>query len=159
MRIKFFALLPILIFTNSLLSAQSKIAPYHISKINAYLVYNQSGKMSENLIDNESFFLWNTVIGEGSAKEPSTQTLVIVEISGNPKEYTQRDIRLTVMNGNEVFFKQSLDFVILDENSKNYAAFLLYNTGCSELKLTAEILNKTLVESKLIKTIPFQCGE
>jgi hypothetical protein len=159
MRIKFFALLPILIFTNSLLSAQSKLAPYYISKINAYLVYNQSGKMSENLIDNESFFLWNTVIGEGSAAEPSAQTLVIVEISGNPKEYTQRDIKLTVMNGNEVFFKQSFDFVILDENSKYYAAFLLYNTGCSELKLTAEILNKTLVESKLIKTIPFQCGE
>jgi hypothetical protein len=159
MRIMFFALLPILIFTNSLLSAQSKSAPYYISKINAYLVYNQSGKMSENLIDNESFILWNTVIGEGNAAEPSTQTLVIVEISGNPKEYTQRDVRLTVMNGSEVFFKQSVDFVILDENSKYYAAFLLYNTGCSELKLTAEILNKTLVESKLIKTIPFHCGE
>jgi hypothetical protein len=115
--------------------------------------------MSENLIDNESFILWNTVIGEGNAAEPSTQTLVIVEISGNPKEYTQRDVRLTVMNGSEVFFKQSVDFVILDENSKYYAAFLLYNTGCSELKLTAEILNKTLVESKLIKTIPFHCGE
>ena len=148
--------------------SQSQTVPYKISEITAFLYYNGNknlkdeniaGTMSENIIDNETLALWNTIIGAGDAKGISNQTFVVVKIIGNPKEYISRNVRLTVMKDKKVFFKQTQEFAILDQNSKYYAAFLLYDTGCGEITLIAEISNNKIVESKLAKTIPFRCGE
>ena len=149
--------------------------PYKIKAIKAFLYYNGEnlqdskirGSLSENLIDNGKFALWNTIIGEGDAKAESNQTFVVVEITGNPKEYVGRKVVLTVTTSGKQLFKQVQDFAIGDEASNYSAAFLLYNTGCQPLKLTAEIVNEktvqkkkvSVVESTLTKTIPFACGE
>jgi hypothetical protein len=147
---------------------QGKNVPYTIKSIKASLYYNSNksmgtpnvaGTLSENLIDNDSMALWNTIIGEGSALGISNQTFVVVEISGNPKDYVAREIRLTALQGKKVVLKQSQSFAILDQNNRYYAAFLIYDTGCSPLTLTAEIMNKQVVESKLTKSVAFNCGE
>lgn len=168
MKTKQILLSAVIILCGALAFGQGKNAPYKIERIKAFLYYNTNksmdtpqvaGTLSENLIDNDSMMLWNTIIGEGSAQGMSNQTFVVVEISGNPKDYVSRDIRLTALLGKKVALRQSQSFAILDQNNRYYAAFMVYDTGCGKLTLTAEILNKQLVESKLKKTIAFNCGE
>jgi len=168
MKMKHIILSAFIILFCSFTYGQGKNVPYKIENIKARLYYNANksldpsnvaGTLSGNLIDNDSMALWNTIIGEGSAQGISNQTFVVVEIFGNPKDYVSRDIRLTVMNGKKVVLKQTQTFAILDQNDRYFAAFLIYDTGCGDLTLTAEILNKQVVESKLKKTIAFKCGE
>jgi hypothetical protein len=156
-----------------LLSAQ--VRPYQIKAIKAHLFYNGEsrqdssvrGTLSEDLVDNGAFALWNTIIGEGSAKAESNQTLVVVEITGNPKEFLSRNVVLTVRTNGKQIFRQAQAFSILDDRRNYSAAFLLYDTGCQPLTLKAEIVNEKIlakkkvstVESSLTKTVPFACGE
>ena len=69
--------------------AQSQDLIYKISSIEAHLFCNLdndfsdkkvAGTISENVLDNPEFSLWNTIIGEGSAEGSSNQTLIIVNI-------------------------------------------------------------------------------
>jgi len=156
-------------------SAFGQAKPYKIISIKAYLYYNAEslqdpgvrGTLSENLIDNGEFALWNTIIGEGSAKAASSQTFVVVELKGNPKEYVHRKVVLTATARGRQVFRQSQYFSILNDGKAYSAAFLLYDTGCEELKLKAEIIDEKtkggkkqfIAESSLAKTIPFACGE
>ena len=168
-----FLLFLTLFFTGQAANAQAK--PYSIKTIKAFLYYNEEGHdkpsvrgtLSENLIDNKEFALWNTIIGEGSAKAASNQTFVVVELTGNPKDLVERQVVLTVTAEGKQIFKQTQSFSIADEGKNYSAAFLLYNTGCQPLKLKAEIVHQTtrsgkkqsVTESSLVKSIPFACGE
>jgi hypothetical protein len=155
---------------------QAQNVPYKIDSLKAFLYYNSNkslagenvkGTFSENLIDNKGMALWNTVIGEGDAKGNSNQTFVVVQIKGNPGKYTARTIRLTTYQNNKQVFQQSQTFAILDDASGYCGSFLLYNTGCNEIKLKAEIINTPVVsgkkvqrvESSMQKIIHFSCGE
>ena len=159
----------ILIFLTLLLSTFSfGQSPYQIKNIKAFLYYNESktldkensaGTLSENIVDNKEFHFWNTIIGEGSAKGISNQTLVVVEVNGTPKGFFERKLRLTVKSNDKIVYQKTDDFFIMDEKTKYFIPFLVYKTGCSKLNLTAEILNNQIVESVLIKSINFECGE
>lgn len=155
---------------------QAQSTPYRIDAIKAFLYYNSNkslsdekvqGTFSENLIDNTKISLWNTIIGEGDAKGNSNQTFVVVLLKGNPQQYTDRTIRLTTYQNNKQVFQQSQEFAILDGAPGYSASFLLYNTGCEEIKLKAEIIKVSIVagkkvqkiESSMQKIIAFACGE
>jgi hypothetical protein len=142
-------------------------SPYKIESIKAFLYYNQNntlkdknvaGTYSPNILDKDSFSLWNVIIGEGDALGCSGQTMIVVEISGNPKEYTRRQLSFNAVSEGKVLLSKKFEFAILDENDKYYASYLLYDTGCSKVKLSAEIIGKK-VESKMEKIINFECGE
>ena len=172
MKRKSFSLLLLVLLS---LSGFSQAKPYKVKAIKAFLFYNGEnredasvrGSLSENLIDNNDFALWNTIIGEGSAKAESNQTLVVVELTGNAKGLVSRKVVLTVTVNGKPIFRQAQNFEIYGQ-SKNYsAAFLLYNTGCDALKLKADVVSErqvnkktvSTIESTLSKTIPFACGE
>lgn len=131
---------------------------YKIASVNAYLFYNHSGSFSENVIDNPDFVFWNAIIGEGSAKEPSDAVLVDVEIEGSAGSYESRNIQLEVSEAGQVVLKKSLDIGILSDEGRYHAGFWLYETGCAPVKLTVKILGQE-EEVKIIKEIPFACGE
>jgi hypothetical protein len=150
--------------------------PYKIDSVKAFMFYNsgnagsginRAGTFSENILDKEGRSLWNTPIGGGIAEGPSEQTMVVVQVKGNPVHYTERVVRLTVYRQNRQVFQQSQEFSILDDRSEYRAAFLICNTGCDELKLKAEIIHiysgngkkihKT--ESSVTKELLFHCGE
>jgi hypothetical protein len=59
-----------------------------IGAIRAQLWYPNTGRLSRDVLSDKNFVLWNTIIGEGSAEEPSLHTLVTVEIIGKPGEDT-----------------------------------------------------------------------
>lgn len=143
------------------------VSPYKIESIKAFLYYNQNkatkdtsvaGTYSPNIIDNDSISLWNVIIGEGDAMGCSDQTMIVVEISGNPKDYTRRQLRFKAVSEGKVLLSKKMEFAILDSNSKYYATYLLYDTGCNKIKVSAEIFGK-IIESKMEKMINYECGE
>lgn len=142
--------------------------PYRIAALKAFLFYNQAGPsegrnlrdaFSDNIIDNPEYAnLWNTIIGEGSAKGHSEQTLVMVEVSGNSRDGQERQLRLVATTEGKEVFNQAMKMAILDRHNHFQGAFLLYGTGCQPLMLRATVEGKS-IEAKLEKQIKFQCGE
>src|SRR5688572_114818 len=53
-----------------------------IGRIGAHLVYEETGRLSPDILTQPDFVAWNTVIGEGSAEEPANDLLVMVEVMG-----------------------------------------------------------------------------
>ena len=139
-------------------SVNAQESPYKIVNIKAYLYFENKGTFSENILDNPNFILWNTIIGEGSAKSSSNSTMVVIEINGNPLKHISQRIEFVAMENNKVKIKQILDFTINDNNDKYFAVFWLYNTGCNPIKISAKILGQK-DDNKIETTIPFQCGE
>lgn len=140
------------------LTARAESALYKIASVKAYLFYNHSGSFSENVIDNPDFVFWNTIIGEGSAKEPSEAVLVDVVIEGPPGSYEPRSVELSATDASGSILKKSLDIGILSDKGEYHAGFWLYETGCVPVRLTVKILGQS-GEVKIIKEIPFACGE
>jgi hypothetical protein len=94
-----------LLFTHFFAAAQSKISAIH-----AKLFYNETradattdtavgGTFSENIIGNDDFVLWNTIIGEGSAKGYSNQTVVIVSVTSKDAVNKSQILRFTATVG------------------------------------------------------------
>lgn len=146
--------------------------PYKIVNVNGYMYYNSNndlgekkviGQLSDNIVDNKAISLWNTFIGAGDAEGVSNQTLIVVDVTGFPKDYTTRKIRLTATTDGGQIFKQTQKLAVLCRDGKYKAAFLLYETGGVPITLKAQIINndsgKEIVESMMTKTIEFESGE
>jgi hypothetical protein len=140
--------------------------PYAIDSIKAFLYYETQGTFSKEITND--FTLWNTVIGEGSAEYLSNSTFVKVKITRMFKEGEfNRKIRFTATLDGKVVLKQLSDFYLHDDRYTWYAGFWIYDTGCGQLKLTAEIIEEKTVQGKVSqkieakreRTIPFNCGE
>jgi len=138
------------------ISVVLKAAP-SVTNMKAFLFYNQSGALSENIIGNDDFTLFNTIIGAGAAKEPSSQTMVVVEINGKcisgackvefaAAENTGLKKKVMLKKTTEVFC----------ETEKCNVAFMLYDTGCVPIELTAKIAGS---KKTIKKNINFVCGE
>lgn len=143
-------------------------APAQLKSIKAMLYYNDSGKFSENLVDNADFTLWNTIIGEGSAAGPSTSLFVVVEVMGDArpnicqtdnltvtlqqkgKPATRRQVRHLSFFGKELGVQGS--YVA---QSNHFEAFWVYDTGCLPIAIIAQINQ----QKSVTKTIDFKCGE
>jgi hypothetical protein len=143
--------------------------PYKIDSISIRLFMNTNrkdnkrdvaGAFSYNLADSEGF--WNRDVGERNAGDDSEgesdETLVIVEISGNPPGFIQRKLQVEAFADGKRIFKSTRPFSIIDKFHQYYAAFLLYDTGCEKTTIIAKILGRT-TESQMKKTIDFRCGE
>lgn len=152
------------ISTNVGVYAQTKV-----SAIKAKLFYNEnkdgdeskdvSGGFSENIIDNSEIVLWNTLIGEGSAEGYSNQTIVIVEIASKGQSNKNQLVKFTATVGKKVILQQLRTFSVISDSTKFNLLFLLNNTGCEEIAVTAEIIKNNKPVSILKKKINFKCGE
>lgn len=140
----------------------AKVPAYQIKSIRAHLFFNHTGTVSENIVENPSYEpggLWNTIIGEGSAGSPSRATMVVVELAGKPGSYQhERKLRLVAQAEDAVVLNKVLDLGGFSKDGRFYGAFWLYDTGCQPLVLTATMVGQS-VDSKLVKTIGFECGE
>lgn len=152
----------LIFFSSNFFNGQTKIIG-----IKAKLFYNENkavdnsvvGSFSENIIDNNEFVLWNTIIGEGSAEGYSNQTLVIVELSSNSISNKKQEIRLTAFTGKNIVFQQVKSIFIVNDLALYNVIFVLDETGCEELTIKADILSHNKVVSTYNKKILFECGE
>lgn len=140
----------------------------NIQSIKAYLYYNQNergntagGTMSENIIDNPDFTCWNVIIAEGSAAAPSNNTMVVVEIISDSTSYNSNGkVRLTARNSDGKIVSDIVQsFYMIGSGVVYHAPFMLYNTGCEELELKAELIIENKIVSEKSALLPFACGE
>jgi hypothetical protein len=139
------------------LGAQYDAPPYRIAAITAHLFYNYTGGLSENIIDNPDFILWNTIIGEGSAAEPSDATLVKVFLEGQSDSYEPgRRVVLTSTEEGTVV-TDTADLGVFGPEGY-VVGFWLEGTGCFPVELEARLTGQP-GDSKMKARIDFFCGE
>ena len=148
------------------LSAQTK--PSEITGISAKLFYNENSEMkeknvagtfSDNIIDNSSFALWNVIIGAGSADGYTNQMIVIVTVHSVDMPSAEQTLKLTVESNEKTLSTVSKKFYCVQSKTDYKILFLLDDTGCDELKLTADLIVKGKKVSKMERDIEFHCGE
>lgn len=139
-------------------------ATYRINSIKAFLFHHETGKFGKlDVINDKSVILWNTIIGEGSAHMPSKMTLVLVEVIGPKFIDAPGKLLVVATDGEKTLATQTFELSkLFSENSTSVSfPILVYNTGCSTIKVSATIqgLPKVLKPPTLVKEIPFSCGE
>jgi len=125
----------------------------------ANLFYQRSGTLSENIMDNPKVTLWNTVIGEGWANEPSTHVLLKIGIKNTSNTVLQKvKIETRVTEGTNLKFHKSFVNKLVQPGETQFTPVLLSNVGCRPLQIKIKsLVNNQFV--RLSKTIPFRCGE
>jgi hypothetical protein len=132
-------------------------SPLEVRSVEARLFRHHTGSLSEPLTAKEA--LWNTIIGEGSAGEPSSSLLIDVIVAGTPGTFEESWlVELVVKNAKTaaVLSKQRKSVGVLSTTGVYHTGFWLPETGCEPLTVTARIRGG--INSKEIK-IPFACGE
>lgn len=138
-------------------SANPNPARLALAKIEARLFYQHSGTYS-NVIDGKAR-LWNVIIGEGGAKEPSNALRVDVRVKGEPGAfYPNARVTLDAINDEtgKLHAQFSTNVGTLSARGEYVVTFLLQPTGCIPLTLTAQVNGST---DKQTEKIPFRCGE
>ena len=126
-----------------------------IRDVEARLYYHDTGTLSEPVTPQTA--LWNTIIGEGDAQEPSTSTLVDVIVEGEAGTFEVGSrVQLIVKNSStdEVIAELGKDVGVLSDAGLSHIAFWLPNTGCEPLRIIAST-GATSMEIH----VPFECGE
>ena len=132
-------------------------SPLEVRAIEVRLFRHHTGSLSEPLTGKET--LWNTIIGEGSAGEPSSSLLVDVVVAGAPGAFEKSSlVELVVKNAKSgtVLSTQRKSVGVLSDTGLYHTGFWLPETGCESLRVTARIRGGS--SSKGV-SIPFACGE
>jgi hypothetical protein len=127
-----------------------------IDRLDVRLFLNHSGTFSAPLDDRSE--LWNTIIGGGSVGEPSTSTLVDVVVSSKPDSFKKNSyvtLVVTDASSEKIISKMTGRLGVFGSSGKFHAPFLLQDTGCIPLRLTAKVGGS---ESRTV-TVSFKCGE
>lgn len=138
---------------------------HRISDVRAFLIYEENGAASRNIL-NGDFVLWNAVIGEGDAENHSSATLVHIILTTDgkpPKVATALSFSAVSAGGEGGNYAKKLDYVFpASGNGKLFIPFILHDTGCREITLTAKLIDRAkpaTVYQTVRKIIPFNCGE
>jgi hypothetical protein len=150
------------------LVAQTRVADYTITSMQAKLFYDNTGTFSRDVSEASMdpfvvpSILWNTPM-EGSSREgASTSVLVTVEVSGEYEASAHRRIEFTaryrpIDTRKEIVVRRFAP-VFIRESGKYVAGFWLNETGCNPVKLTARIVGQRKA-SLIRRVIRFGCGE
>jgi hypothetical protein len=133
--------------------------PYQITGIRAHLFYHDRGTFSDDLLTRRELVLWNTIIGDSEAGGASTATLIVVEVAGPTGAYEEgRRVELAVTGGGRTLLRRQASLGVLNAQGRTFAAFWLYDTGCTPLRISAALLGQP-DPSRRRAEIPFRCGE
>lgn len=134
--------------------------PYGIAAIRAFMFLEESGTIDPRDMTDGKVTLWNTIIGEGDAKGPSSTTVIQVELAGPTFANTSGSLELVVTADGKKLLKQKVGVdTLFSEGAKLVVPFLVYNTGCDELAITATYTTPGKKKVKKTATVPFSCGE
>jgi hypothetical protein len=128
-----------------------------IEDIRVQLFYERSGTLSEDLTKLKKVSLWNTIIGEGDAKEPANSFLVSVEVRGKPESFNKGEsIAVTVFDKakKSMVMQRRFDGLLFGKDGRLVKPVFVENRTCAPLEITAR--GKSSVKTV---TLPFACGE
>ena len=162
---KKFIILQILVLAMSIAAFAQTKSSHKITGVQAHLLYEGNGTLSRDVLKGE-FALWNVIIGEGDAEGHSSSTLVYIVVSTDGKEIkTNPVLQFSAVSedGKRVNYKKTFEYNFPTEGaSKVFVPFLLHDTGCQPITMTAKLVEKTVptkVYQTITKKIPFACGE
>lgn len=139
--------------------AASPVAP-KIAAIRAQFYYEETGMFSNDILSDKDLSLWNTIIGEGGSGGASNFTLVTVEVQG--KDVPVGALKVVVVARDakrRIIARNTADVSLYDAKTKFHAPLFLYNTGCDEIEISANLIGKGVSKNALKAKIPFACGE
>lgn len=127
-----------------------------LEAIEARLIYQTSGALSENVAPPSDFALWNTVIGEGSAAEPATDFLVQVRLATTTEQANATDsLIVTVRDAQgKVMASRRFEHVFLDEHRAIVSLQVTDATCAGPVTIEARFGRQTRTAR-----IDFACGE
>lgn len=134
-----------------------------ISGMRAHLFENETGQLSDDILGRTPSRLWNTIAGPHSANA----TLVVVEVSGPPSgtfngffgPQTKYLVRVVAREGaRKLLLDRAQVIPVLSEQGKVNVAFLVQQSGCVPVRLTATIVGQR-PGKPVERSLNFACGE
>ncbi|HVP91099.1 MAG TPA: hypothetical protein VMS75_07785 [Terriglobales bacterium] len=137
---------------------------FAVAAIHAHLYHESTGEInSTDLLDGKDHALWNTIIGEGEARKPSSTILVLVDLVGPSFLNAHGALLLKVSDGEKTLLEKTLSLCDwFNTGNKLVLPFLVYGTGCKKLEITATLQglpNAQVKTPTLKKLVLFECGE
>jgi len=129
--------------------------------IRAFLIHEESGRVGTQDIVGGELVLWNVIIGGGDVGKPSNSTLVFVDVSKtdhwSPSTTEQQGtLRLRATAGGRLLRDHSVALRrFFSRDASLSVPFLVYGTGCEELRLDATLQLPGRRET-LTRRVPFQ---
>lgn len=128
-----------------------------LGAIEVHLFYFQSGRLSPDLLDRaEPFVGWNTVIGEGDAEEPADDLLMLVQVTADGEQLSERPVELTAVDrkGKQLSYRR-FNSVLTSRDGKAWLPLWLRDVGCAgDITFRARMRDQQR-EAKL----SLECGE
>ncbi len=120
-------------------TAHAAGTPAQIERIGLQLFYLNSGTLSEDISPPSEFIAWNTIIGEGSAKEPADDALVTVHLRSTPGIGKFGTVKIVAKDGRgKIVGQRVAEPALTDENGRAAVALWLHDVGCAgKLTITA----------------------
>jgi hypothetical protein len=115
-----------------------KIIPYN----------GNSDTFGENMADS----------GQPLFNDLDTSLLVKVEVAGKAGDYSDRNVEITVRQGNKLILTRNAMIGIYNESGKYYATAWIYGPICQSITVQARLLGQRQ-PSIIKKTIGANCGE
>jgi hypothetical protein len=125
-----------------------------VDRIDVRLFLHHSGTFSAPL--DEKAELWNTIIGEGMSREPSSSLLADVIMKGTPGALgTTVQFKATSARSGKLLAQQTKRIGVYNDDGKYHVGFWLLDTGCEPLRLVARARGS----KDVVTQVPFECGE
>lgn len=138
------------------LQAQDNVAPLVIDHISVQLFYEHSGALSADISPPNDFVGWNTIIGEGSAREPANDMLVTVRLKTDGHQFIdERPLLVEARAQNQhIAYTHATAFLTSDDGFVHVPLWL-HDIGCvGELTILAR-----LGDQQRSATVNLGCGE
>lgn len=127
-----------------------------ITGIEARFVYGTTGALSENIAPPSKFAAWNTMIGEGDAKEPASDLLVIVTLKSEPAEANlPSPLTITLSNDRGRVLARRTITSLFVKDGKAARAMFVPDAAC----LGKVAIKATMGASQRVTNLQLNCGE
>lgn len=145
-----------LLFAPSALAQERiyKDSAFRVTDIQVRFLYEQTGTLSVDLTADPKIALWNSIIGEGDAKENANDLLVTALVVGPGQHNIDTPLIITVRDSKGKLLKTRTIPGMMVE-TKTYRGFILEEAGCAGvITLTAKLGTSTRTEK-----LDLACGE
>ena len=137
-------------------AAPAKPANVQIDRIRVHFLYETTGALSEDVMPPSQFSIWNTIIGEGSAREPASDVMVAVVLKSAQDEVNLDKPLLVTVRGDKgkVLAKRSFEGLFL-KHGKVVRFVMVPEAACAG----GITIDATLGTQKKTAKIDMACGE
>jgi hypothetical protein len=120
------------------------------------LWYEGTGRLSDNILVDRNFALWNIIIGEGSAEENANDALFSIDVRSQGQENTQRPLIMTATDERgRVLARRTFLSVLTSQAGNATMALWIRDIGCAG---TVVFLAQQGIVRKSV-SLDFNCGE